>query len=151
MVSRIGKIVVNTGIANAKAVAASPLTLGMPWVAINSISGALGIAGAVAAGAKAIQQINSSDSGSPASGTTIPSSAGGGEAAPVAEPTLPTLPTTTAPIITGSTQASANTQLAATIANTTGNPVRAYVVGSDITSQQALDRRTNSAATFTTS
>ena len=148
----IGKIVVNTGIANAKAVASSPLTFGMPWVAINSISGALGVAGAVAAGAKAIQQINSSDSGTPASGTTIPSAeAGGGGGAPVAEPTLPTLPTTTAPTITGSTQASANTQLAATIANTTGKPVRAYVVGSDITSQQSLDRKTNVAATFSVS
>ena len=110
------------------------------------------MAGAVAAGAKAIQQINSSDSGTPASGTTIPSAeAGGGSGAPVAEPTLPTLPTTTAPTITGSTQASANTQLAATIANTTGKPVRAYVVGSDITSQQALDRKTNVAATFSVS
>ena len=146
----IGKIVVNTGIANAKAVASSPLTFGMPWVAINTISGALGVAGAVAAGAKAIQQINSADSGTPASGTAIPASGAGG-AAPVAEPTLPTLPSTTAPVIQGTTQASANTQLAATIANTTGQPVRAYVVGSDITSQQQLDRRTNSAATFVAS
>jgi hypothetical protein len=147
----IGKIVVNTGIANAKAVASSPLTFGMPWVAINTVSGALGVAGAVAAGAKAIQQINSADSGTPASGTAIASSNAGGSAAPVAEPTLPTLPTTTAPTIQGNTQASANTQLAATIANTTGKPVRAYVVGSDITSQQALDRKTNVAATFSVS
>jgi len=144
----IGKIVVNTGIANAKSIAASPLTFGQPWVAINTISGALGVAGAVAAGAKAIQQINSSDSGTPASGTAVAAS---GNGAPAAEPTLPTLPTPTAPTIQGNTQASGNTQLAATIANTTGQPVRAYVVGSDITSQQQLDRRTNTAATFTVS
>ena len=61
----IGKIVVNTGIANAKAVAASPLTFGQPWVTINTISGLLAAATSVAAGVKAIQQINSADSGAP--------------------------------------------------------------------------------------
>jgi len=44
----IGQIVFNTAIANAKAVAASPLTFGQPWVTINTISAAAGIAGVVA-------------------------------------------------------------------------------------------------------
>jgi len=38
----IAKILINTAAANAASVAASPLTGGMPWVAINTISGALG-------------------------------------------------------------------------------------------------------------
>lgn len=50
----IGQIVASTAIANAKAIAASPLTLGMPWVAINTASGALSIASTVASAAQAI-------------------------------------------------------------------------------------------------
>jgi hypothetical protein len=40
-------------------------------------------------------------------------------------------------------------QIAQSLAMATGKPIRAYVVSSDITSQQSLDRRTNTAATFT--
>jgi hypothetical protein len=54
----IGQIVASTGIANAKAVAASPLTLGQPWVTINTVSAALSIAGVIAAGIQQISQIN---------------------------------------------------------------------------------------------
>lgn len=43
----IGQIIFNTGIANAKAVAASPLTLGQPWVAINTATAAASIAGII--------------------------------------------------------------------------------------------------------
>jgi len=57
----IGQILVSTGIANAKAVAASPLTFGQPWVAINSISAGLAIASTIAAGAQAIAEINKAD------------------------------------------------------------------------------------------
>jgi len=39
------------------------------------------------------------------------------------------------------------TQIAQTIGNAQA-PIRAYVVSQDISSQQALDRRTNRAATF---
>lgn len=146
----IGKIVVNTSIANAKAVATSPLTFGMPWVAINTVSGALGIAGAVAAGVKAIQQINSSDNGQPAGSSSLPSSAGGGggNAAAVA-PTLPTLEKVAAPQIGGTNSGNnPTTQLAQTLSKATDKPIRAYVVSGDVTSQQALDRRTTKAATF---
>ena len=142
----IGKIVVNTGIANAKAVAASPLTFGQPWVTINSISGALGIATAVASGIKAVQQINSSDSGNASSGgTTLPSAGGAGAAAP----TAPSLAKTAIPQIEG-TQGGANpsSQIAQTIGAASGKPIKAYVVSGDVTSQQALDRRTTRAATF---
>ncbi|MFY9150836.1 MAG: phage tail tape measure protein [Prolixibacteraceae bacterium] len=44
----IGQVVFNTAIANAKAVAQFPLTLGMPWVAINTASAVGSIASIVA-------------------------------------------------------------------------------------------------------
>ncbi|MBV5334179.1 MAG: hypothetical protein JZU49_00045 [Sulfuricurvum sp.] len=43
----IAQIIFQTSIANAKAVAASPLTFGQPWVAINTISAGVSIAGIV--------------------------------------------------------------------------------------------------------
>jgi hypothetical protein len=141
----IGKIVVNTGIANAKAVAASPLTFGQPFVTINTISAALSIASSVAAGIKAIQQINSSDSGnaSAGGGTNLPrSSGGGGVSAPTAGGGM------AVPTILGTREATPGAQIAETLSASSGRPVRAYVVSGDVTSQQALDRRTTRAATF---
>jgi len=141
----IGKIVVNTGIANAKALAASPLTFGQPWIAINTISAGLSIAASVAAGIKAIQQINSSDSGSPATPTAPPRTAGG------SAPAIPNAGTgpTTIPQIQGTTgQATPGQQIAQTLAARSEKPIKAYVVSGDVTSQQALDRRTTRAATF---
>ena len=142
----IGKIVVNTGIANAKALAASPLTFGQPFIAINTISAALSIASSVAAGIKAIQQINASDSGTaPTSGGSLPRSAGGATSAP----TPPTVERATLPQITGTQgQATPGQQIAQTLAARTEKPLKAYVVSGDVTSQQALDRRTTRAATF---
>ena len=142
----IGKILVNTGIANAKAVAASPLTFGAPWVAINSISAALSIASSIAAGVKAIQQINSAGSGGGAAsgGGAIPGRNGAGSA-----PAVPQIERTALPQVTGTTgQASPGAQIAGTIAKSSERPIKAYVVSGDVTSQQALDRRTTRAATF---
>jgi cytochrome c556 len=145
----IGKILVNTGIANAKSVAASPLTFGQPWVTINTISAALGIASSVAAGAKAIQQINSADSGTPATASAPKSGGGGGSAASAPEPKLPTIEKVKAPEITGTTGGNNPTsQIAQTLSKATDKPIKAYVVSGDVTSQQALDRRTSRAATF---
>jgi hypothetical protein len=44
-VASVSRIVSNTGIANAQALAISPLTFGQPWVTINTISAAASIAG----------------------------------------------------------------------------------------------------------
>ncbi len=55
----LGQIVANTAVANAKAVATSPLTFGMPWVAINTISGVLSGVSVVADAAQSISEINS--------------------------------------------------------------------------------------------
>jgi hypothetical protein len=135
----IGKIVANTAVANAKAVAAFPLTVGQPWVTINTISAALGIASTIAGAAKSISAINSSDNATSASssGATLPPA-----------PTAPTVAGTAAPQIGGTQAASPGAQIAGTLAATTGKPMKAYVVAGDVSSQQALDRRTSNAATF---
>ncbi len=139
----IGKIAVNTGIANAKAIAASPLTFGQPWVTINTISGVLAAASAVAAGVKAIQQINSADSGTPASaGGTISQR---GSTASVATPRVEAA---TAPQIQTGGGQNPTAQIAQTIGEASRKPIKTYVVASDMSSQQAFDRRTNNAASF---
>lgn len=68
----IGQIIANTGIANAKAVAASPLTFGQPWVAINTVAAGLSIAATIKAGATAIKEINGSSSGGSGGGGGTP-------------------------------------------------------------------------------
>ena len=136
----IGQIIANTAIANAKSVAASPLTFGQPWVTINTISAGLSIASTIAAAAKSIQQINSQPGGSSgSSGATA-----GAAAAP---PPLPRVQGAAAPQIQTQGGANPTTQIGDTIA-ASQKPLRAYVVSQDIQSQSALDRRTNRAATF---
>jgi len=61
--SAIGQIVFNTAVANAKAVAFSPITAGMPWVAINTASAAVSIASVIA---QAIGSFNAPSAGSAA-------------------------------------------------------------------------------------
>ena len=139
----IGRIIANTAVANAKAVAAFPITFGQPWVTINTISAALGIAGTIAGAAKSISQINSSDSGTAGGGggASLPRSSG-------ASVSAPTVASATAPQIQGTAAATPGAQIADTLSAASGKPVKAYVVSGDISSQQALDRRTSNAATF---
>lgn len=139
----IGQIIANTAIANAKSVAASPLTFGQPWVAINTISAGLSIASTIASAAKSIQQINSQP-GAPAGNAG--SAAGGGSAAQVPKP--PTVSGAAAPQIQTQGGMNPNTQIAQTL-GAAQKPIKAYVVSGDVSSQQALDRRTSRAATFT--
>lgn len=123
----IGQIISSTGIANAKAVAASPLTAGQPFVAINSISAGLSVASSLAAAQKAISQIKSAG---PAPATGVSGTGGaGGASIPSAQP--PSFN------IVGS---SAENQLAQTIAGQTQKPVKAYVVAGDVTTAQSMDR-----------
>lgn len=75
----VAKIIVNTSVANAKAVAANPLMAGQPWVTINTISAGLSIASAIAATAKGIQQINSANSSSTPAGGGAPPAQGLGQ------------------------------------------------------------------------
>lgn len=138
----IGKIAVNTGIANAKALAASPLTFGQPWVTINTISGVLAAASAVAAGVKAIQQINSADSGTAASAPSINAPRGGQSVS------APTVAAATAPQIQTGGGQNPTQQIADTIGAASGKPIKTYVLAQDVSSKQAFDRRTNNAASF---
>ena len=97
----------------------------MPWVAINSISGALGIAGAVSATAKGLQALGGGGGGSKPS---IPKSGGGGGGA---APTPPSFN------VVGSSETSV---LGDAVASQTNEPVQAYVVSNDVTSAQSLER-----------
>ena len=119
----------------------------MPWVAINTATAALSIAASIAGAVKAINQIKASDSGATpsAGGASLPKSAGGGG------PMAPNASAGTLPVpqIVGTQgQASPGAQIAQTIGAAQNRPIRAYVVSGDVTSQQALDRRTTRAATF---
>ncbi len=55
----IANIIANTAAANAKAIKASPLTLGQPWVGVNTASGLLGVTSVLASAAQSISAINS--------------------------------------------------------------------------------------------
>jgi len=138
----IGQIIANTAIANAKAAAATPLTLGQPFVAINTISAGLSIVSTIAAAAKSIQQINSSGNS-----TSSPASSAGGGASLPSPPTAPSVAAVQAPQIQTQGGQNPTQQLGETIGAAKA-PLKAYVVSGDVTSQQALDRRTNRAATF---
>ena len=137
----IGQIWAGNAVANAKAIAASPLTFGQPWVTINTVLAGVQTALAIATGAQAISAINSVDTG-PASGGV--SASGGGSITP---PTAPTTPSVAAPQIQTAGGQDATSRLGQTISNAQ-TPIKAYVVSQDVSSMQALDRRTNRAATL---
>ena len=136
----IGQIIANTAIANAKAAAALPLTLGQPFVTINTISAGLSIASTIAAAAKSIQQINAQPGGSAGS-----AGGGGGGGAQISAPRVAGI---SAPQINTGGGMNPSSQIAETL-GAAQKPVRAYVVSGDVSSAQALDRRTSRAATFT--
>jgi hypothetical protein len=77
-----------------------------------------------------------------ASGGGSAQSAGGG-----AIPNAPTIAATAAPQIQTSGGMNPTQQIGETI-SAAQRPIKAYVISGDVTSQQALDRRTNRAATF---
>mgnify|MGYP003125026763 CR=1 FL=1 len=126
----IGSIIINTAAANAKAVALFPVLKGEPFVTLNRVSAALGIAASILAARNAIKGIKSGQASSPSS----PS--GGGAAPAIQAPDFN---------VVGAT---AQSQLAETIAGAEARPTRAYVVGKDITTQQELDRNITNTASF---
>ena len=106
----IAKILINTAAANAKAVAASPLTGGMPWVAVNSVSAGLGIAGSIAAASKGLSALGE---GGSVSGGDMPDN-------PSDAPPAPEM-------MSGAFELSGGQA---------AEPARAYVVSDDITANQ---------------
>jgi hypothetical protein len=75
------------------------------------------------------------------------SGAGGGDSALTPAPALPTVTPTAAPQIQTTGGMNPTQQIGETI-SASQRPIKAYVVSGEITSQQALDRRTSRAATF---
>jgi len=123
-VKSVSEQVSSLGVANAKSVAASPLTGGMPFVAYNTLKAGLSIGSTLASAAKSIQAIKGD-------ATSVPSSsgAGGGGGGGGGAPNLGT-PEETANIdfsFLGDGDVSEVGQTA---------PVQAYVIGSDVTSSQ---------------
>ena len=130
----IAKIVINTQVAAAKAGYFTPVGIA------TLVAGALSVASAVIATTKGIAQINA---------VQVPGGSGGGGSAASA-PTIeaPRIGNAATPQMAEGVGANPSSQIAQTIGNAQSQPVRAYVVSQDITSQQMLDRKSNQAAVF---
>jgi len=121
----IAKIILNTQVANAKALAASPLTGGQPFIGFNLASAGISIAAAGVATVKALSQL------------------GGGSGSTGSNPgTAPNPPQFN---IVGQ---SGTNQLAQTISQQQNAPIKAYTVSRDMSTQQELDRNISDTATF---
>jgi len=128
----VAQIISATGIANAKAAAISPATGGMPFVAMNSISAGLGIVRSVSSARTAIANIKAGASPSPGStNARVPT-----PAAPATPPDFNVV------------GASNTNQLADAIGSQTNQPVKAFVVASDVTTAQSLERNIITGATI---
>jgi hypothetical protein len=128
----IARIVVNTMIANTKAVAAFPLSAGQPFVGINTAAGALSIAASIKATQTALSQIG----GGGGSAGNAPSMSVAGGAGGTNAPQFN---------VVGSTGVN---QLAGAIGNREAAPVQAYVVANNVTTAQSLDRNIIQSATL---
>ncbi|WP_316841372.1 hypothetical protein [Pedobacter gandavensis] len=135
--SSIGKIVMNTNIANAKAIASSPLTLGQPFVTLNTVSAGLGIASSLMAGRKAIADI------------------GGSGGASSAGSAMSSITNASAPTITSSqTNRSESTQDVRVVNNPASavseqpTLIKAYISNNDLESERAKSTFLNSINKF---
>lgn len=121
-VKSISQTISAIGVANAKAVAASPITLGQPFVTLNTIAGITGMAASATGAARAIKDILS-DKRSVSGGGGGFSRRGGAASAPSFN------------LVAGS----GSNQIAQGLANQP-TPIRAFVVSGEVTSAQSLDR-----------
>jgi hypothetical protein len=117
----IGKTVASTLEANAKAVAATPLTAGQPFVALNTAQAVVGIASTIASTQKALQSLGGGSA--PNVGNGALGASGGGASQPQV-----------------SFQASSENQIATATANNINQqpPIQAFVVESEVTTAQSL-------------
>lgn len=132
----IAKIIVNTQVANAGALAKYSLIPGGQALAAaeivrNRISAGIGIAANIASTAKALQSLGG---GSPPSADNSPAGGGGGGAGATAASTPANFN------IVGNAGANPLAAL--------NQPIKAYVVGAEVTTQQALDNQIVTYATF---
>ena len=129
----VSSTISSTAQANAAATAASPLTAGMPFVAINTAKAALSIGSTIASASKSINSIRGNAKS--VSGGEAPSDAGGG-AAPSIPPAFNVV------------GASDSNQLADAIGGQSQQPVQAYVVANDVTTAQSLQNNIVEGATI---
>ena len=117
----IGKTVASTLEANAKAVAATPLTAGQPFVALNTAQAVVGIASTIASTQKALQSLGGGSA--PNVGNGALGASGGGASQPQV-----------------SFQVSSENQIATATANNINQqpPIQAFVVESEVTTAQSL-------------
>lgn len=137
-ISSASQTISNLGIANAKATAASPLTAGQPFVALNTINAVASIASGLAGAKKAIASLkskNSQNPGSPQPQTTPQTSSVADTSTP--EPQAPNFSTL---------GTAGGNQIAEALSNQP--PVQAFVVSNDVTSAQSLDRNIVDSATI---
>ena len=128
------------------ATAAYKATVGIPVV--GPFLAPIAAAAAIAAGLISVNKIVNTKV--PQMGDGSGASGGGGESVsmgpPPTAPSIPSMQFSDTSIGVGGNNPTS--QIANTLAQTTHKPVKAYVVSTDMSSQQALDRRTNVAATF---
>ena len=136
--ANVARIIGSTFAAVAKLAVGLPFTA--PLIAATKIAGALGVAGTIASTVKGIQEIKYAGPASSISGGTI---GGNQPSTPV-----PQLEQTEVPQINVGPEKSGSEQISRTLAEREVKPVKAYVVESDISSEQALQRRTRNAAVF---
>ena len=131
----IASATINTYIGATKALATYPPPFG-------AIAAGVTIAG----GLLQVRKIVSTKIPKPPGGT-LPASGGGGGGGGGAPPPIPTIQ---APQIEtgGAGAGNVGSQISETIAASSDRPIQAFVVSTEISSNQALDRRTNSSATF---
>jgi hypothetical protein len=134
----IAKMIIANNVANVGALA-SPANIlvpgsAAPIIAMNNIKTALGIATTVASTAKALSAVGG---GSAGGGSAGGGGGGGGISTPAsAQPSINVV------------GASKTNQIAETIAQQGQQPIKAYVVANDVTTQQGLDRNIVSSASI---
>jgi hypothetical protein len=128
------------------ATAAYKATVGIPVV--GPFLAPIAAAAAIAAGLISVNKIVNTKV--PQMGDGSGAGAGGGESVsmgpPPTAPSLPSMQFNDSSMNVGGNNPTS--QIANTLAQTTKKPIKAYVVSTDMSSAQALDRRTNVAATF---
>ena len=139
-------------IEQAAAIASIAVNASKNFVKDGGITSPLAIANLAAAGVQAASAILAAKKGIAAiTKTAIPGGGGGGAGAGASVGTAPSFSAPSgmaAPQIQTAVGQSPTSQIAQTIASSQNRPIVAQVVSSAVSSQQALDRRTNGAATF---
>lgn len=117
-----------------------------PIPVVGPALGAVAAAAALVSGYANVQKIKNTtyEGASSGGGGGAGAGAGGGSS-----PQFNAAPSIAAPQIQSGGAQNPSSQIAQTVSAAQSRPVRAYVVSGDISSQQALDRRTSAAATFT--